>query len=532
MRRQDIRLRSTGLAALLIFLGACAGTGAQAPSGAAPPAPAAAAPAAEPAPAAPPAPAEPPAPVLAFPDEAFRNQQPAGGEVRTLKTPALDRFKVGNGISVFLVERHNLPIVSMALVFEGGSAIDPKGKEGLASVCSGLMSDGTEKLDKLAFEEALADIASNVNAGAGTDQHQVSMDALKKNLDATLDLWTDSLLRPGMRQEELDRNLKRRVAGLQQMKGNPAAVAGRLAGSIVYGPEHLFGRFATEGTYGALTLADCKKFVAEHVKPQGAQLFVVGDITKAEIVDKVGSRLKDWKGSAKTAAHPGAPQPRKGKIFFVDMPNAPQSVVQLMHLGPPRKAPDFHPTSVMSGILGGGFTSRINMNVREKHGYAYGARGGFNYTRVGSTFTASASVRTDVTKESVQEILNEIRRMHDGGKDDDPTDEELVREKDGRILALPSQFATGGQILGAFRDLIYYGLPLNYFDTFVPKVRAVDKKSVKQAAVKHLKLGDLRLLVVGDAKTVLPKLKELAGGKELATKDIVVLDADGKPAGG
>ena len=467
---------------------------------------------------------------LVFPEnEAHRAKQPEGGEMRAMKTPTLQRFKLPQGIDVFLVERHNLPIVNLYIVFEGGGATDPKDKIGQASVCSALMSDGTEKLEKLAFEEALADVASNVSANSSNDQHFVSMDTLTKNLDTTLDLWADTLLRPGMRQGEFDRSLKRRLAGLQQMKGTPAAVAGRLGNSVVYGPDHLFGRFPTEGSYGALKLDDCKKWVADYVKPQGAQIFVVGDIDKATLTQKLGARLTGWKGRAKTAARPGRPQPRKGRIFFVDIPNAPQSVVQLMHAGPVRKAPDYHATSVMSSILGGGFSSRINMNVREKNGYAYGAGGGFAYTRVGSAFRAQGSVKTDVTKEAILEILNEIRGLYTG----EPTDAEMVREKQARILALPAQFATGGQTLGAFRDLIYYGLPLDYYDTFVPKVQAIEKAAVKKAAAKHLKPGQLQLLVVGDGKTVLPKLKEVpAAAKELANAEIVMLDVDGKPVGG
>jgi zinc protease len=472
----------------------------------------------------------PPIPDLQFPNEPFRAAPPAAGEMRPLKTPALERFSLPGGITVFLVERHTLPLVSMSLIFEGGSAIDPKGKEGLAAVCAGLLSDGTEKLDKIAFEEAQADIASSIASGAATDQHWVSVDTLKKNLGVSLELWTDTLLRPGMRQDELDRNLKRSIAGLQQMKGNPGAVAGRLSGSVVYGAHHLYGRFATEASYGAISLPDCKEFVADYVKPQGSRLYVVGDVSKAELTQELTARLKGWSGRPKASPPVGTPRPRAGKIFFVDMPNAPQSVVQLMHLGPPRKAPDYHPTSIMSGILGGGFASRINMNIREKHGYAYGARGAFDYARQGSIFRASASVRTDVTKESIEEILNEIR----GLKAAPPSDEELVREKDGKVLALPAQFATGGQVLSAFRDLIYFGLPMNYFDNYIPNVRAVDKAAVKKAAAKYLKPESIQLLVVGDGKIVLPKLQELVSSKELKELHgkIVELDTDGNPVTG
>jgi zinc protease len=519
--------RSTGCLLALLLVPACAGPQADVP----PPAtPAAAAKPAEIA-----VETARPAPIV-FPDEPFRGKQPSPGEPRTLATPQLERFELPSGISVYLVEKHTLPLVSLALEFEGGGALDPKGRDGRASVCAGLMSDGTQKLDKIAFEEALADLASNVNSDAGVDRHEVSMTTLRKNLDATLDLWADTLLRPGLRQEELDRNIKRRLAGLTQLKGSPAAVAGRLGGSIIYGPAHLHGRFPTDASYRALTLADCKDFVTEHVKPKGARLYVVGDITRAELTSKLEPRLAGWSGRSKVAVHPGKPQPRKGKLFFVDIPKAAQSVVQVLALGPPRKAPDFEPTSVMTGILGGGFTSRINMNIREKHGYAYGAGGGFQYTREGSTFRANASVRTNVTKESIQEMLKEIRglALASAGRGDAsaaPTEEEVAREKDARIQGLPARFATGGQTLAAFRELVYFGLPLDYWSRYIPAVKAVDLKAVKRAAARHLRPSDLQILVVGDRQAVLPKLEELVASKEVAGP-IIVLDADGKPLAG
>jgi zinc protease len=504
------------LACVLAPIVACAGPGGDTPPPQ-PPAPAAAAP----------APAVPIAPALVFTDEPFRAKQPPAGEPKDMTAPQLQTFKLAHGITAYLVERHDLPIVSLSLSFPGGAAVDPPRKEGLASVCAGLMSDGTSKLDKIAFEEALADIASNVNSDAGADRHEVSMSALSSNLDATLDLWADTLLRPGLRQDELDRSIKRRVAGLTQLKGSAAGLAGRLSGSVVYGPQHLHGRFATEPSYRALTIADCKRFVAERIKPEGAQLFVVGDITRADLTGKLASRLAGWSGKPRPIARVGKPRPRKGKLFFVDVPNAAQSVVQILALGPPRKAPDFQPTSIMSGILGGGFNSRINMNIREKHGYAYGAGSGFQYTREDSLFRASGSVRTNVTKESVQEMLKEIRGLASG----DPTSEEVTREQDGRIQALPARFATGGQILGAFRELVYFGLPLDYWDSYVARVKAVDMAAVKKAAAKHLHPRDLQILVVGDGKTVLPKLEELVSSKEVAGP-IVILDADGKPTAG
>jgi zinc protease len=416
----------------------------------------------------------------------------------------------------------------MSFTFDGGSASDPVGKDGRAQVCSNLLSSGTEKLDRIALAEALADIATELSSGATDDQHSITVDTLKKNLGPSLDLFAASLLHPGLRPDEFDRQIKRRIAGLTQLKGDPTQVAERLAASIVHGPNHPLGRFPTEASYAALSIEDCKKFVSDLVKPQGAKLFIVGAITKAEVTAELTPRLKGWTGAPKSVPAIGTSKPRDGKIFFVDIPRAEQSVVQLLHLGPQRKAPDFQQTAIMAGILGGGFTSRINMNIREKHGYAYGARGGFEYGRKTGVFRAGASVRTNVTKESILEMHKEIRALHASDQEGAPKDEELVREKNGRILALPALFSTSASTLNAFRQLVYYGLPLNYYDTVVAKVEAVNASAVKQAAKEHLRPEALQLLVVGDAQLVLPKLKELAAAKELSGK-LVVLDPDGKP---
>ena len=265
-----------------------------------------------------------------------------------------------------------------------------------------------------------------------------------------------------------------------------------------------------------MTLKDCKRYVASYVKPAGARLFVFGDITRAQIEEKVGGRLTGFSGKPKRSAKAGKAAPRRGTIFFVDTPGAQQSVVSVMHTGPARTAKDYFETWIMGTIFGGGFSSRINMNIREKHGYAYGARGGFSYNRTSSTFSAGGSIRNDATKEAIVEIINEIESLRNGPA----TDEEMAREKDGAILGLPAQWATGASILSTFQNLVYFGLPLDYYETFIPNVQGVTKDRVQKAAKKHLQPDRARILVVGDAKTVLPEVKELG-------KPVVLLDVDG-----
>jgi len=461
-----------------------------------------------------------------FPHESFRQHQPPAGPSKPLVPPGIEHFQIGDGIDVYLVERHQLPTISLDLAFPGGGVNDPADKAGRAGLCMNLLDDGTATLDKVAFEEAQADIGSSVDAWAGNEQQGLSANTLTKNLGRTLDLWADTLLRPGLRQNDHERNVLQQVAGVRQSKGAPPSIGRRVSGAIFYGAEHPLGRIVTEASTQAVTLDDCRAYPAAWLRPRGAQLYVVGDITRAQIESEIGRRLAEWKGAPQPSATVGAAQPQSAKLFFVDVPGAPQSYVLLAHPGPVRQAPDFIPTNVMVGILGGEFSSRINMNLREDKGWAYGAGAGIRYSHGTGMFRASASVRADATKDAVLELYREVQRMATT-----PVDAaELQREKNGEALALPAAFATGNSILGTYRDLIFFGLPMDYYTTFAQKVGAVSGAQVGAAGKEHLHPEQLHVLVVGDAKTQLPGLREAVAAGALGPAGAVVeLDADGRP---
>jgi predicted Zn-dependent peptidase len=460
---------------------------------------------------------------LVFPNDEFRKTQPTAGPVKDFKAPKVEQFKLKNGVAVYLVENHDLPLVSMQFILDGGSANDPAAKAGLASTCMALANEGTTDLDKSAFDEALADLASSVSVFAGSSQQGVAMDSLSKNLDASLDLFAGAILKPGMRQADFDRLIKQSLTSLDSARKTPAGIAGRVRNSVAFGEAHPFGRITTEATYKAITLDDCKKYVAGVMKPEGAKLFVLGDITKAQIEEKIGSRLGAMKGKAPAVVKIPAAKPRPGKIFFVDVPKAQQSVITIVGQGGKRQAADFYASRVMNSILGGSFSSRINLNLREKRGYTYGARSGFTYNRDGSLFAAQAPVRNDVTKESIQEMFLEIKGMRDA----EVSDDELAREKNGEILGLPAQWSSGASALGTYQTLLFFGLPLDYYDTYVSNIEKLTKADIKKAANSSINLDKLQVIVVGDGALVLPNLKELLDSKELKG-DLVILDADGK----
>jgi len=474
---------------------------------------------------------------LAFPDEAFRAEQPKPGAPRPFNLPKMKPFSLKNGVKVYLVEQHALPIVSVELNFDGGAVSDPVGKEGLASVCMAMLTEGTQRLDKIAYNEALADIASSIGSSAGDDNQSVSMGSLSKHFDTTFGLFVETLRTPGFRAEDLDRMIKRRMEGVKQAKASPASVSGRVSGVVLYGPKHPYGTVTTEASLQAITLDDCKAYHAKWIKPRGARLFVVGDLTEAQIREHFdGAAVAGWTG--KVPAMPAMPAPKTmaGRIFLVNIPGAAQSQVSMLHFGPKRTAPDYFPTMLMSSVLGGGFASRINMNLREDKGYSYGARGSFTYSKQYGWFTAGAAVRTDSTYQSLLELAREVNDLHAGKVK--ATDDELERERNGAILGLPGRFATASASLGQFRGLVYFGLPLDYYNSYVGKVGKVTAAQIATAATKQLKPAQAVYLVVGDADAAMirheePVLEKVdVGDKDIAPvgKDILVKQENGKAA--
>ncbi|HEY0195499.1 MAG TPA: pitrilysin family protein, partial [Kofleriaceae bacterium] len=440
------------------------------------------------------APAAPQA--LVFPDEAFRAHPPAAGQPRAFRLPPIKAFGLARGIKAYLVEQHALPIVSLDLNFDGGAVVDPPGKEGLASVCMTMLTEGTEQLDKLAYTEQLADTASSIGGYATDDSVGLTLSSLGQHLDATFALLVDTLRAPGFRRSDFDRLIARRIEGVRQAKGSPASVASRISSRVLYGPEHPFGTVVTEASLAAITLDDCRAFAATWLRPRHARLFVVGDLTERRIracFDAPG--LAGWTGAP--PAPPALPAPRTlpGRIFFVDLPGATQSTVSYLQLGPGRASPQYFATAMLGAVLGGGFTSRLNMNLREAKGYSYGARGQFSYTRGAGMFAASAPVTAHATLASILEIDREIKGMWSGRAQ--VRDDELAREKLGAILGMPGRFATAQAALGQYRSLVYYGLPLDYFDRYVDGIERVSAADVMTAAAHQLRPGQAVYVVVG-----------------------------------
>ena len=463
-------------------------------------------------------------PAPTWPDEPFRSQRPTPKPIASVPIPDLHTFTLDSGLEVYLVQQQTLPTVVMYFEWELGEIHDPKGKTGLASVCTRVMSDATKRKDKESFAAAQSDHAVRVWVSPSLEQTWLGVRALERELGPALDLAAELLLEPGMRQSDFDRVKDQAKAGIEQSKGSPNTIAQRLFPSLVWGTKHPYGKFSTESMIDAIQLSDCNAWVSK-LKPRGARLWVVGKIDEAELRQELGERFSKWTGNAPKQSKIGPAKPAAGTIFFVHVPDAAQSQIMIGHPGPPRNADDYEATQLMAAILGGSFSSRINMNVREDKGWAYGARGSFVYNRGGSHFTAGGSIRPDATGPALLEIAKELERM----RTTDVTKQELARERDGALLAMPADFATATATLFSFRGLEYYGLPMDWHEGHQQRLRALDTAAIRAAAEAHLQIDGDVVLVVGDGALMLESLEKIAAHKVFGPGGIQYLDADGNP---
>jgi zinc protease len=466
-----------------------------------------------------------PSPPLVFPEEPFRSTPPAPESPAPFALPMPEIFTLPAGIEVMLVERHGLPVVSWDISGPVGSSDDPVGKEGLASLCVNVMFQGSQRRDRASRELALADMAASIGAGAGTHDLGLSASCLRPDLDATLGLWAELVVTPGLLQTSFDGTVRARTQ-LPAPSLAPAAIAARVSQRVRFGPLHPDLRQPTAASFAAARLLDCQQLLKVAFAPKGARLEIAGDITRAEVEEKFGARLAALQGEPAMPVPPQPMMPMPGRLFFVEAPDAAQTIISVTSTGPARDAPDYYPATVMASVLAGGsITSRVGMNLRELRGYAYSVGGGFFYGAAGGYFDLVAPVRADASVESVREILAELARM----RDSEVSEDELVRERDGQIAGLPYLFETMSQTLGAYATLATFKLPATYYRDHPTNFGMVTAASVREAAVRYLAPADLRILVVGDDQ-LLPMLQELvATHPDLAGTTLTRLDAEGRP---
>ncbi len=447
--------------------------------------------------------------------------KPAANPTFTL--PAVEKNKLSNGLEVWTVKQGELPIVSMNLVIKTGQTADPKGLNGLTSFTANQLNKGTKTRNAVEIAN-LGQIIGQVGAGSDWDSTNVQMSALSKNFDKALDLFTDVLLNPTFPSDEFEQSRRISLIQLLQRKDNPNATANIAYNKVLYGEDHPYGRTTDEKSIKAIKREDIVKFYETYYRPNNSVLVVTGDVDTKTLLPKLEKALAGWKSAEVPSTKiPEVTNMSKAGIYIIDKPNAAQSVISIGQVGVARDNPDYVPLQVMNSMLGGQFTSRINMNLREEKGYTYGARSGFAFRRGAGPFSASAEVQTFSTKESVVEFMKELN----GIRGQIPvTQKELDYNKQSLIRRFPQGFETVGAISNGLGNLIGFGLDESYFNSYIQKVNGVTLDDVSRVANKYLQPDKMAIVIVGDKKVIEAKLKEMNG---LA---IIYLDAEGNPMAG
>lgn len=454
-----------------------------------------------------------------------RTNVPALGADRAFQAPEVRTAKLENGIQIFAVERKDLPKVSVLLGVRAASISDPQGKEGVASLSLDVMKRGTTSKKALEIDDALGNLGTSFDASVGTESATIGFEVLKRNLKPAMAVLADVARNPSFPEDELERARKLRLADLAQAENSPGAISARLMPMLAYGKNHPYGR-PTAGypaTVEKVSREDLAKFHDTYWKPGGSALVFVGDITIAEATELAKENFGTWKGTAPASAALPPPQPMgTGKVFLVNRPNAAQTAVALILPGPARIADDYYALSLANTVWGGAAGARLGMNIREEKGYSYGV---FSFPAAHSKYgiwDARGGVQTNKTKESVVEFEKELKYI---AGEKPVSDKELTDAKHNRVRGYAQGFESVGQVAGSIEQLWALGLPITELQREPDELSKATLAMVNAAAQKYAKPSGATLLLVGD----LSKIE--SGVRELNLGDVVVLDAQGNPAG-
>jgi zinc protease len=442
-----------------------------------------------------------------IPDQEWRNSSPPPGPELSASLPIPGRFTLRNGLSIFLVEQHNLPIVSANFIALSGSERNPPDQPGLASFTAEMLDEGTGKRSPLEIAADTDQIGASLSTGSSTDLSYIAVRTLKRNVEAAFELVSDVLLRPAFAPAEIERIRNDRMTHILQQKDNPGVLAIKVFDDTVYGPTHPYGftDVGTEESNRAITQDLLMRFYHAGYFAANSALVVAGDISESDLHALAERYFGELKGTGPAFEMPAVTAKPGCRIVIVERPDAAQTALRVGHIGVARSNPDYVALEVMNTALGGLFSSRINLNLREKHGYTYGASSAFVFRRGPGPFLVGTSVRTDATAPAVTEIFREIDRM----RESEIAPEELVTAKDSIARSLPGLFETTAEAAASIGQLFVHNLSPGYYRDLPEQIQSVSAADVMQAARKYLKPEETVIVAVGDRSRIEPELAKL-----------------------
>jgi predicted Zn-dependent peptidase len=425
---------------------------------------------------------------------------------------------LSNGLRVWTVGHRQVPVVAFALLVTTGASADPAGLDGLAAITADMLDEGTGALSAIQVHEAIARLGAQLETDIGSDAMSLGFTVLARFADRALALLGDVVARPALRDDDFARVRQLRLHRLTQLRDVPSAIADRAFVSLVYG-RHPYGHtpIGSERTLTAVTADDVRGFHRRAVRPSAATLIAVGDCDHDAVRRSAEAAFGAWSDAGDEVSPGDTAWPAPAKLNVVPRPGAPQSELRIGHVAAPRTTPDYHALVVANMVLGGQFTSRINMNLREEKGFTYGARTSFDFRRGPGPFVLQVGVQTSATAESIQESIREITEMR-GSRP--ITADELRLAVAALTRGYARNFETADQIGRAATQLALYELPDTYFSEFVPRVEAVTVEGIADALARNLDPTRLTTVVVGDYAAVGADLARIGLG------DPVVMSAE------
>lgn len=460
--------------------------------------------------------------VVALAQAPDRSKLPAPGPAPALKLPETARLKLSNGIPVLFVERHKVPLVQVLVVLRGGASSDPAGRPGLASLTASLLERGAGSRSALEISDVEDYLGAELSAASDWDSTNVGVNVPVARLPEALALLADMVRNPTFPADEVERVRGELLTEMVQWRDDPEELAGTAMPQAVYGT-HPYGR-RIEGNAAvvrSVTREEIRRFHAARYVPASAAIVAVGDVSSATLLPLLERAFGNWSvASAASAASgataatappagppPPAPQIRDRRVVLVDKPGAAQTQIDIARVGPSRTKADYFPILVANTILGGSFTSRLNHNLRETKGYTYGAFSGFDWRLSTGPFVASAAVQTDKTGPALVEFFKELEGIRQ-----EVSADELRRAKNYTALRFPGQFEAVAQVAARIRDQYVYGLPDDYFNSYVSKIEAVTAADVKRVAQEWFDPKASVVVLVGDRAKIEKEVRALSLG--------------------
>ncbi len=434
-----------------------------------------------------------------------RTKKPEAGPAPAASFPDFKEAVLSNGLKVFIIESDRKPTITVRLLVKAGDFFDGD-KPGVADFTAELLGRGSPKRKASDFAREADKIGAEYSASSGDDATSIVISGLTKHTDKLLELLSDAVLNPTFPEEQLEIVRKQALSNITAGKKTPQTLAANLLRKVLFG-EHPYGKFQTEASINAITVEDLKNFYNTHYFANNATIAVVGNVKADEITKKLEKYFGKWKQGTPAKVQPAELPDSKGMmIHLVDLPGAVQSNIRICFRSVPRNNPDLVELGVVESVLGGGFSGRLFQNLREKHGWTYGAYASGAYQRDLGYFAASTEVRNAVTDSAIVEILAEMRRIRS-----EPIGEEELK--------LQREYLAGNYLLSLERaeqnaarlqNIEFYGLPADYYKTYAQKVSRVTPEKALELAKKYIEVSDLAIVVVGDAKEIKPKLEKLA----------------------